>query len=226
MMIVTTAIGGIYAFDKGTGELRWSYTMEPSSINPNYVPNGTSVAAKPVVVGSTLYTLSDDGSLTAFNNAATDTDPPVIDKLEPENGAYINGRPPLHLSAHIVDEGSGLDLSTLTMKLDDQTLPRISEDKVSAGASDNGFSYRSDSHTVEYTTIETDSGRSATLADGHHTVTVSVRDWKGNQANKTWTFVTDETIKRVLKSNPNNPGGPPGLGGGKGGGNSGGGKGG
>jgi hypothetical protein len=162
-----------------------------------------------------MYTLSDDGSLTAFNHDAVDNDPPVIDKLEPENGAYINGRPPLHLSAHIVDEGSGLDLSTLTMKLDEQPLPRKSEDTFSSSAADNGFSYRNDSHTVEYTTIENDSGKSATLADGHHTVTVSVKDWKGNQLNKTWTFVTDETIKRVQKSNTNAPGGLGGAGGGK-----------
>ena len=223
LLIVTTALGGIDAFDAATGTLRWSYIMDPSSTNPNYVPTGTSVAARPLVVGSTLYTLSDDGSLTAFNHDAADNDPPAIDKLEPENGAYINGRPPLHLSAHITDEGSGLDLSTLTMKLDDQTLPRKSEDKVSSGPADNGFSYLSDSRVVEYTTIENENGRSATLGDGHHTVTVSVKDWKGNQLNKTWTFVTDDTIKRAQKSSSNTPGGfgnsggKPGAGGGPGG---------
>jgi outer membrane protein assembly factor BamB len=206
LLIVTTALGGIDAFNAATGDLVWSYTMEPSSTNANYVPTGTSVAAKPVVVGDTLYTLSDDGSLTAFSNSAVDTDPPTIDKLEPENGAYINGRPPLTLSAHIMDVGSGLDLSTLAMKLDDHRLPRKSEDTFSAGAADNGFVYKRDTSTVEYTTIENDSGISATLADGHHTVTVSVKDWKGNQLNKTWTFSTDETIKRVQKSNTNTPG--------------------
>jgi len=200
MLLVTTALGGIVAFEATTGNLCWNYTMEPSSTNPNYVPTGTSVAARPVVFGSTMYTLSDDGSLTAFNHDAVDNDPPTIDKLEPENGAYINGRPPLHLSAHIIDEGSGLDLSSLKMKLDDQTLPRKPEDTVSSSAADNGFSYKNDSHTVEYTTIETESGRTATLADGHHTVTVSVKDWKGNLLNKSWTFVTDETIKKIVKN--------------------------
>jgi outer membrane protein assembly factor BamB len=221
MLLVTTALGGINAFDTATGELRWNYTMEPSSTNPNFVPTGTSVAARPVIVGDTLYTLSDDGSLTAFNHNAVDNDPPTIDKLEPENGDYINGRPPLHLSAHVVDVGSGLDLSTLSMKLDDQTLPRKSEDAVILGAADNGFTYKTDTSTVEYTTIENDSGRTATLADGHHTVTVSVKDWKGNQLNKTWTFVTDETIKRVQKSTTPGQGGPN-SGGKQGGANSGG----
>ncbi len=93
------------------------------------------------------------------------------------------------------------------MKLDDQSLP--DRDTLSVGASDNGFSYKADSHMVEYTTLENDSGKSATLEDGHHTVTVSVKDWKGNQLTKTWTFVTDETIKRVQKANPNTPGSGP-----------------
>ncbi len=227
LLIVTTALGGITAFDTATGELKWNYKLTPSSDDPENVPTITSVASRTVVQGDTLYALSDDGSLTAFRHDAIDSDPPVIDKLEPENGVVINGRPPVHISAHIVDEGSGLDLSTLTLKLDDQLIGRRdATDEPAKGIADNGFSWKADTNTIEYTTIESDTGgKSSQLADGHHTITVTVKDWKGNQLNKTWNFIADDTVKKIRKSDTaNGPGrggpgvGPGGLGGGKGGG--------
>jgi outer membrane protein assembly factor BamB len=224
LLIITTALGGVSAYDTSTGELRWNYKLSASSSNPASVPQGTSVAAQPVVVGDTLYALSDDGSLTAFRHDALDTTPPVIDRLDPELGEEINGRPPVRISAHLVDDGSGLDLSTITMSLDGVTLKRKSEDAVTT-AMDNGFIYKVDTSTVEYTTIENETGKSATLADGHHTVTVTVKDWKGNEATKTWTFVTDDTIRKNSKSSSQGGvlGGKGGKGGGFGGGKGGGG---
>ncbi len=225
LLLVTTALGGISAFDTTTGELRWSYKLAAASDNPNFVPQGTSVAAMPVVSGDTLYTLSDDGSLTAFRHDAIDTTGPIVDKVDPEMGDEINGRPPVHISAHITDDGSGLDLSTLVVKLDGETIKRKPEDAVTTAA-DNGFVYKADSSTIEYTTLENETGKSATLADGHHTVSVSVKDWKGNETVKTWSFVTDESIKKVRKTtNPGDLGGKGGKGGlgGKGGGEPGGG---
>ncbi len=206
-LIVTTALGGLVAYDTVSGDRLWNYTCEAAAINPNYVPTGTSIAARPVVVGDTLFTLSDDGSLTAFRHDAIDTDPPTIDRMEPENGDYINGRPPVRISAHIMDIGSGLDLSTLIVKLDDQPLARRNPDKVNSGVADNGYVYKVDSSTIEYNTIETETGKSASLADGHHTVTVTVNDWKGNTLNKSWTFSTDDTIKRGPKPTATPPGG-------------------
>src|SRR5205814_3606778 len=55
-----------------------------------------------------------------------------------------------------------------------------------------------------------DLSRSSTLTDGHHTVTVSVGDWMGNVATKTWTFYVDDTILQKTRR-PANTG--PGLGG-------------
>ena len=224
LLIVNTALGGVSAFDVATGELRWNYHFSPSSVNPSSVPQGTSVAALPVVVGDTLYALADDGSLTAFRHDALDTTPPVIDKIDPELGEEINGRPPVRISAHISDDGSGVDISTITVQLDGVALKRKSEDAVRT-ATDNGFVYKADTATIEYSTIENETGKSATLADGHHTVTVTVKDWKGNEATKSWSFVTDDSIRKTSKSSTGGGvlGGKGGKGGGFGGGKGGGG---
>lgn len=221
LLIIPTALGGLTVLDTATGNLKWDYVMQPASQNPTSIPVGTNIAALPVVQGDTLYTLSDDGSLTAFRHDAVDTEPPTISDLVPENGAYLNGRPPFHISAKIMDEGSGLDLSTLEMKLDDQPLRRKAADKVSTSPADNGFYYNRETSMVEFNTIDNDTGKTATLADGHHTATVIVKDWKGNTLAKTWTFYTDDTIKPKLKSTqpggqsgrPGFPGGPSGPGG-------------
>jgi len=226
LLIITTALGGVSAFDTATGLLKWNYRIIPSSEDPENVPAVASVTSRPVVQGDTLYALSDDGSLTAFRHDAIDKDAPAISKIEPENGDSINGRPPVHISAHLVDEGSGLDLSTLTLKLDDQTITRRLSEEPATSVADNGFVFKKDISTLDYTTLETEGGgKSSTLTDGHHTITVTVKDWKGNQLTKTWGFLVDDTIKRVRKSDTQSgPGGRGGLGGKNGGGGGPGGK--
>ena len=66
-------------------------------------------------------------------------------------------------------------------------------------------------------------GRTTALADGHHTVTISAKDWMGNTATRTWSFAVDDTIKRGgtgTQAGGFRPGG--GFPGGKGGGGAGG----
>src|SRR5437016_2453066 len=41
LLIIPTALGGLYAYDKENGALKWSYNIQPSSTNPSSVPNGT-----------------------------------------------------------------------------------------------------------------------------------------------------------------------------------------
>jgi len=222
LLIIPTALGGLYAYDKESGALKWSYNIQPSASNPAAVPNSTSIAAPPVVVGDTLYTLSDDGTLTAFRHDAPDTIPPVISELEPEQGDYLNGRPPFHIGAKIMDEGSGLDLSTLSLKLDDHEIPRRFLD--SKSPEKDGFLFRIETGLLEYATVENEGGgKSNTLANGKHTVTIRVKDWMGNELVKSWLFTVDDAIKaRPRNIQPNNaPNGFGNPGGGKG--NSGGG---
>ena len=209
-------------FDAATGALAWNYTIEPTSSNPATVPTITNIAAKPTVANGTLYILSDDGAVTAFRGDQPDTLAPQITNLYPIQGDYLNGRPPFLVSAKVTDEGSGLRMDTLKLKIDDRSIaPRPT-------GRDNlfkpGFFYTPESQTISYNMQESSSAGQNALSDGHHTATISVADWKGNVSTKTWSFTIDDTIPRRSRTpNPNTPGGNGGLmgSGGKGGGNGG-----
>ncbi len=193
-LIVGTGQGGIYAFDTATGALKWTYVVQPSGVNANAIPTSATVAAQPVVANNALYVLSDDGSLTAFRHDAPDSLPPTILVREPTPGDYINGRPPFRISAQIMDEGSGLNLDSLVLSLDDVKLPRRALENVLSTKA--GFVFDPNDGAIDYSTLEGEGGSAATLADGHHTITISVKDWMGNKATKSWTFSTDDTLPR------------------------------
>ena len=194
LLIVTTARGGINAFDLATGDLKWTYILTPSGTNANYLPLVTNIASTPIIAGGTLYVLSDDGTLTAFRHDAPDSLPPTITRLVPVQGDYLNGRPPFHISAKVSDEGSGVNVSSLRLQLDGKEIPR--RPAGTETSEKDGFVWDSNDGTLDYFTQEGEAGRGSNLSDGHHSVTISVKDWMGNAATKTWTFVVDDTIPR------------------------------
>ncbi len=223
LVIIGTAQGGLYAYDKATGVLKWSYIIHPSGTNASTIPQSSDVVTAPIVAGNQLYVLTDDGTVTAFSHDVTDGQPPVATVVEPKPGESLSGRPPFYISARVQDEGSGVNLSTLTIKLDDMLLPRR---QTSSDLSDTpGFYYNPDNDTIDYATVENEGGSDYGLKDGHHTVTLSVMDWYGNAVNKTWSFFTDDTLPKRRRG-PNNGrnggrggfGGAGGIGGGAGGG--------
>jgi len=225
LLIVATTRGGVNAFDLATGDLKWSYIMEPSAVNPSYVPLITNIGSSPLVANGTLFVLSDDGALTAFRHDAPDAQAPTITRMVPEQGDYINGRPPFHISAKVSDAGSGINVSTLHLQLDGKEIPRRPVGQETSEK--DGFVWDSNEGTVDYFTQESDAGRGSNLSDGHHSVTITVKDWMGNAATKTWTFMVDDTIpKRAIKRSttqgPGGFGGPRGSGGPGSGGKSGG----
>ena len=214
LLIVATQGGGVWAFDRATGAVRWNYLLHPSGTETVPAPPRTGVDARPVAVGDTLYTLSDDGTLTAFRHDASDQSPPVVTPVTPLQGDYVNGQPPFSIKARLIDEGSGLNVDTLSMKIDDNQIPL---QKV-LGVGVNGFYYENATGQLQYTIYpNTAAGRTTALGDGHHTVTISVKDWMGNTTIKTWGFTVDDTIvRRAAGASPG--AGPGGARGGKGGG--------
>jgi outer membrane protein assembly factor BamB len=200
LLIVGTAGGGLYAYDTTLGTLKWSYALEPHSTNANAIPSAVNIATPPVVSGDTLYVLSDDGTLTAFRHDAPDMLPPTITIVEPQLGDYLNGRPPFHIAAKITDDGSGVNFDTLTLMLDNTKIPRrpLGETALSDKP---GYVYNPDTNTITYVTEENEAGKSNALADGHHTITISVKDWMGNTATKSWLFTVDDTIPRRARRN-------------------------
>jgi len=219
-LFIATQGGGIFAYDRATGAAKWNYLMHPASVeNATALPKRAGISAHPIVVGSTLFTVSDDGSLTAFRGDANDTTPPIITPLKPQQGDYVNGQPPFSIRANVSDEGSGLNMETMIVKIDENQIPM---QKV-MGVGTNGFLFDVDSGDLQYTIYPrggNEVGRSTALVDGHHTVTVSVKDWKGNLATRSWSFVVDDTIKRATGTPApggfGTSGGGPEIGGGKG----------
>lgn len=166
--------------------------------------NGTSGKweASITAPGATSYNLADhvyNCSVTATNTAGTSTTvngstlaalklrvketvAPVITITSPSTGAYVsNAQQPV--TCTLVDEsgGSGIDLSSLAVKLDGTAVAAAT---LSTTAITNGYS-------VTYTPA-------TALADGSHTVTVAVNDYDGNAATGKSTTYTVDTVPPTL----------------------------
>lgn len=95
--------------------------------------------------------------------ARDDRSPDILD-LTPANGDRVADRGRTHISARVVDEGSGIDVDSVRMRINGREVSdgvRVSGDEVH---------YRAD------------------LAPGRYTAEVSVRDRAGNSTRKAWTF--------------------------------------
>ena len=232
-LLVGTARGGLYAYDKTDGSLKWRYVVKPSGAFAGAIPATANISAPPLVDGNALYVFTDDGALTSFRSDAPDKLPPTIVPLVPEMGDDLKGTAPFYISAVVTDEGSGLDLSGLTVKVDDKAITRIPIENLGTKA---GYVFDEDTGYLQYTIDEATNGRNSTFPDGVHKITISAKDYMGNAATKTWTFHVNEDSPKLSRAYsgpnaavaPNNGrgprgGGPGGRRGGGGGGRRGGG---
>ena len=108
--------------------------------------------------------------------------PPVITILSPTDGAYVtNNKQPVVFT--ITDEagGSGVDLDSVVVKLDDVA---VSAGEITHSIISNGYSFT-------YTPAQA-------LSDGGHTVTVDAADNDGNNAVGKSTMFKVDTIPPVL----------------------------
>jgi len=107
---------------------------------------------------------------------------PVITITSPSSGAYVtNNKQPVIFT--ITDEvnGSGVNLSTVVVKLDNTAVPAA---QITSAAITNGYRFTYTPATA--------------LSDGSHTITVNASDYDGNAAvQKSTTFKVD-TVAPVL----------------------------
>jgi len=224
LLFVGTAQGYLYALDTQTGAIKWVYAMQPATARDDAIAAYTNIAAAPVIANKSLYILSDDGSLSSFRADAPDNLPPTITISEPEMGIRINGEPPVRFEARIVDEGSGIDPSSIKLMIDEEGVPK-QPDNTRDLEEAAGFKYDPETSTLKYDTPRPTSAAAVhPLDDGRHTVTVAATDWMGNTATKTWSFTVDNSlVKRPSKAEraqqrnarnrgvgPGGPGGPAG----------------
>ena len=107
---------------------------------------------------------------------------PVVTILSPSSGAYVsNSKQPVVFTVTDETDGSGVDLSTLVVKLDGTT---VASATITSTAITNGYS-------VTYTPA-------SALADGSHTVTVDCKDHDGNSATQKSTTYKVDTVPPTL----------------------------
>ena len=107
---------------------------------------------------------------------------PVITISSPSNGAYVtNNKQPVIFTATDETNGSGLDLSSLVVKLDSET---VASSTITKTAITNGYRFTYTPATA--------------MADGKHTVTVNISDNDGNAATQKTTSFTVDTVAPTL----------------------------
>ena len=180
-ILVGTNRGFLYAIDAETGHVKWEYGVFSDLPAGSY----TNITSSPVVANGRLYVFSDDGALHCFTPTSMDAEKPKISNISPLRATEMNGTPPILCGAIVSDEGSGIDAHSIKMSLDDKPLD---------------FTFQPNSGWVYYKTVVTQPLEP--LENGHHTVTLSVSDWKGNAASESWSFTVDNTLAPSVVNTP------------------------
>ena len=166
LLLVATLPGTLTGYDAATGALRWRYAMQGTATDSQPKPTKVGIAAAPIVAAGTLYIAGDDGTLSAFRRDAVDTVGPELPLLVPASGATVP-TDNVTYGAQLVDLGSGINPSTVTLSLDDKPDPLAV--------------YHADVNAVFHT--------SATpLTEGDHQITIKAADWRGNMTTQSWHF--------------------------------------
>lgn len=113
---------------------------------------------------------------------------PVVTIVSPSSGAYVsNSQQPIVFTVTDETGGSGVNLSTLALKVDSGTA--VGSSSMTCTAITNGY-------TVTYTP-------SSALSDGSHTVTINCSDHDGNAATqKSTTYTVDTTPPTLNVTSP------------------------
>ncbi len=187
LLLVTTQPGVISAYTAGSGSLAWRYVMQATATDSQPKAAAANVFAAPIAAAGTLYIVSDDGTLSAFRHDAPDTVGPDIVQLAPASGTTVP-TDNLTYGALIVDDGSGINPSTVTLALD--------------GTADPLALFHSDANAIYHTST-------TPLTEGDHQITVTATDWRGNTVSQNWHFtVRNGATNRGNRFNPFNRGYP------------------
>ena len=179
-----TINGTDYALTYNSTSGKWEATVTAPGVT-SYNQSGhffaCTVTATNTAGTSTTVTTSDATVGDALKLVVKETVKPVITISSPSSGAFVtNNKQPM--VATLIDEtnGSGIDLSTLAVKVDGAA---VSSGIVTAAVT-NGYS-------LTYTPA-------SALSDGSHTVTIAVSDHDGNAAVEKSTTYSVDTIPPTL----------------------------
>lgn len=162
-----------------------------------------SVVASPVAAGGDLFVLANDGALFGFSANAADAVPPRLEQAgmevpaqgdgrfvqslklydsratalaEKEKKVKVRGAGPIYLRVKVFDAGSGVDPQSLRIRQESGGPVGWEAAYDAAG----GFAWA---------IYEPKGDIAPDLADGEYVVSISIKDWAGNEARKVLAFV-------------------------------------
>jgi hypothetical protein len=133
-----------------------------------------------LVVADMLNNVAD----TSWKFSVADSTPPTVTVVSPKQDAVVGVRPVIRIS--YADDGSGVDLTSITVKVDDKP--------VSAGAL--APAKPGDAKVVS----AGESSYEVKLAYGSHTLTVAVKDVAGNEATAEVKFMVEGDVLEIVKA--------------------------
>lgn len=167
-------------YNGSTGKYEASITA-PGKTSFNQTGGYYNVQIQAVNTAGTVGT-ADGSTLEGLRLVVKERVAPVITILSPSDGAYVsNSKQPVVFTVVDETDGSGVDLSTLVVKVDGtaQASSTITTTEVTGG------------YQVTFTPA-------SALSDGSHTVTVDVSDHDGNAATQKSTTYKVDTVPPTL----------------------------
>lgn len=174
--------GQTYDLTLNSGTGKWEATITaPNKTSFNQTGGYYNVQVKATNDAGTTGT-ADASTLDGLKLVVKERVAPVITIVSPTNGAYvINSKQPVVFTVTDEVDGSGVDLSTLVVKLDDTA---VASSTLVNTTITNGYQ-------VTYTPA-------TALTDGEHTVTIDVKDHDGNSATQKSTTYRIDTVPPTL----------------------------
>lgn len=173
-------------YNSGTGKYEATLTA-PGSTSYNQPGNVYAMQIKATNTAGTVTTVdTTDGAVgNALKLRVLETVKPTISITSPGAGSYVtNNKQPIVFQLRDESGGSGVDLSTLALKIDSGTTVGNGSAGMVCNAVTNGYD-------CTYTPP-------AALSDGSHTVTINVSDNDGNAATQASRTYTVDTVPPVL----------------------------
>lgn len=174
--------GQTYDLTLNSSTGKWEATITaPNKTSFNQTGGYYNVQVKATNDAGTTGT-ADASALDGLKLVVKERVAPVITIISPTNGAYvINSKQPVVFTVTDEVDGSGVDLSTLVVKLDGTA---VASSTLANTAITNGYQ-------VTYTPA-------TALTDGEHTVTIDVKDHDGNSATQKSTTYRIDTVPPTL----------------------------
>lgn len=174
--------GQTYDLTLNSSTGKWEATITaPNKTSFNQTGGYYNVQVKATNDAGTTGT-ADASTLDGLKLVVKERVAPVITIVSPTNGAYVtNSKQPVVFTVTDEVDGSGVDLSTLVVKLDGTA---VASSTLVNTAITNGYQ-------VTYTPA-------TALTDGEHTVTIDVKDHDGNSATQKSTTYRIDTVPPTL----------------------------